>query len=71
MKRKLVERTEPKAPVVELEHQVITVQEVEGILILNIFARGILRARYAMNTENYEYEAHENGIWKQKKFEFL
>lgn len=71
MKRKLVERTEPKAPVVELEHQVITVQEAEGILILNIFARGSLKARYAMNTENYEYEVLKNGTWKQEKFEFL
>lgn len=71
MKRKLVERTEPKAPVVELEHQVITTQTVEGILVLNIFAGGILRARYAMNTQTYEYEVLENGIWKQEKFEFL
>ena len=69
MKRKLIERTEPKAPVVELERQVLTAQEVQGILILNIFC-GELKARYAMNTETYEYECMElkEKIWKQKKF---
>ena len=69
MKRKLIERTEPKAPVVELERQVLTAQEVQGILILNIFCRGELEARYAMNIETYEYECVElkDGIWKQKK----
>ena len=53
MKRKLIERTEAKAPVVELERQVLTAQEAQGILILNIFCRGKLEARYAMNTETY------------------
>ncbi len=69
MKRKLIERTEAKAPVVELERQVLTAQEVQGILILNIFCRGELEARYAMNIETYEYECVElkDGIWKQKK----
>ena len=69
MKRKLIERTEAKAPVVELERQVLTAQEAQGILILNIFCSGKLEARYAMNTETYEYECIElkDGIWKQKK----
>ena len=69
MKRKLIERTEPKAPVVELECQVLTAQEVQENLILNIFCGGELKARYVMNTETYEYECLElaDGIWKQKK----
>lgn len=73
MKRKLIERTEPKAPAVEWECQVITAQEVQGILILNIFCGGELKARYAMNAETYEYECVKlaDGIWKQKKFSDL
>lgn len=73
MKRKLIERTVPKAPIVELERQVITAQEVQGVLILNIFCSGELKARYAMNTETYEYECMElkEGIWKQKKISDL
>ena len=69
MKRKLIERTEAKAPVVELERQVLTAQEVQGFLVLNIFCGRELEARYAMNTETYEYECMElkDGIWKQKK----
>ena len=69
MKRKLVENTPPIGT--KKKGWVATVQQAEDILILNIHLSGTLTARYCMNTETYEYEYLQKGIWYKKKIGWI
>ena len=67
MKRKKVLQTEPVKT--KKEGRVITVQEADEILILNMYQDRRLTDRYAMNTQTGEYEVYdpENGTWRIEK----
>lgn len=65
MKKKLVERTEPRKP--SQEGWQTTVQQAENILILNLYRDRKLQARYCVNTDTYEYAALRGGIWRKEK----
>ena len=69
MRRRLVEKTEPKRA--RKKGKIITAQEAGGILILNIFQDRQLRARYCMDSGSYEYGAWDAaaGKWNSRKFE--
>ncbi len=69
MRRSLVEKTEPKRT--RKKGKIITAQETGGILILNIFQDRQLRARYCIDSRNYEYGAWDaaSGKWNSRKFE--
>ena len=67
MKRKKVLQAEPVKT--KKEGRVITVQEADEILILNMYQDRKLTDRYAMNTQTGEYEVYdpENGTWRIEK----
>ena len=67
MKRKKVLQTEPVKT--KKEGRVITVQEADEILILNMYQDRKLTDRYAMNTQTGEYEVYnpEDGTWRIEK----
>lgn len=69
MKRKLVESLPP----IETKGKgwIAAAQIVEDILVLDICLSGKLAARYCMNTENYEYEFLQKGIWYKKKIGWI
>ena len=69
MRRSLVEKTEPKRT--RKKGKIITAQETGGILILNIFQDRQLRARYCIDSRNYEYVAWDAASrkWNCRKFE--
>ena len=66
MKRKLAERTEPKKT--RKKGKVLTVQTAGSILIINLFEDKELKARYCMDSETYQYETYQAGVWNQRKF---
>lgn len=66
MKRKLAERTEPKKT--RKKGKVLTVQTAGSILIINLFEDKELKARYCMDSEVYQYETYQAGVWIQRKF---
>lgn len=59
MKRKKIETLQPKQT--KKKGEIVTVQELDGILILNFFHDKILESRYCMVTETGEHE-----YWKPK-----
>lgn len=67
MKKKTIEATLPKPA--EKDGWWTTVQQAEGILILNIFKNRILQARHCVNPEKMEYATFDGKGWSGKKIE--
>lgn len=65
MKEKTIEKLVAKKP--KAYGKRITVQQLDNIVILNIFYNRILQARYCMNSDTGEYETFENDVWKKTK----
>ena len=69
MKKKKIEQLQPKEPKKNGKY-ITTVQQMENILILNVYRNRILFGRHCINTETGEY-AQWNAIdktWNGKKF---
>lgn len=71
MKRKQVLLTKPKP--VNKKGNVITAQLAGDILILNCYEDKILKKRYCMNVETYEYDAYtlESDEWEGRKLKTI
>lgn len=69
MKRKTIEKIAPVQPTRTGEY-IITAQNFEDILILNVFYQGILRGRHALDPQTGEYSQYraEGKDWKHWKF---
>lgn len=69
MRKKLIERTEP--PRYRKKGWWTIVQETEGIIILNIFRDGILKARHCVDIGLKDYATwHPGGEWSRRKIEW-
>lgn len=69
MRKKLIERTEP--PRYRKKGWRTIVQETEGIIILNIFCDGILKARHCVDIGLKDYATwHPGGKWSRSKIEW-
>lgn len=67
MKKVLIEST---APIATRENGWwTTVQQLENILVLNIFKERILQARHCINVDSHEYMTLRNGQWVTKRIE--
>lgn len=69
MKKKKIEQLEPKKPKKRGEY-ITTVQELDGILILNVYRNRILWGRHCINTETGEYAQWHtvDKTWTGEKF---
>ena len=70
MREKAIEKLEQKKT--KAFGKRITVQQLDNIVILNIFYNEILKARYCINSDTGEYETldysvSETGVWKNTK----
>lgn len=70
MREKAIEKLEQKKT--KAFGKRITVQQLDNIVILNIFYNKILKARYCINSDTGEYETldysvSETGVWKNTK----
>ena len=62
MKKKLIERTVPNKPRKKAGWQQ-TIQEVEGILVINVWECGKLYARHCINTETHDFATLKGATW--------
>lgn len=69
MKRKAVEKLTPVKA--RKKGLIATVQEIQNILVLNIYEDKQLRGRYCMNTTNYEFQQLVKNKWKYGKLASL
>ena len=67
MKEKLIERTKPIPAPYGKEKWWITVQEIENILVLNVYHGKILISRYCINKKTHEFKILKNGVWYSRK----
>lgn len=67
MRRKEIEKLEPIKT--RKSKKIITVQELDNILILNFYEDKQLCGRYCMNTDTYEYESYfpQKEEWSSRK----
>lgn len=68
MKRSEVAKTLPKAPAKSREGYTATAQQVEEMLVLNVYRNGKLCGRYVLDVQTYEYGILSDGTWSRKKF---
>lgn len=68
MRKRAIEALQPKKPKKKGEYMV-TVQQLDKILILNIYKNSILRGRYCMDTATHEYAQWDafDKAWNKKK----
>lgn len=69
MRKKLVEQTPP--PKCRKKGWWTIVQDIEGIIVLNIFCDGILKTRHCVDAAHKEYATlHPSGEWSMRKIEW-
>ena len=68
MKKKLIEKTVPNKPKGRGTWRQ-TIQEIENILVINVWECGKLYARHCINTETHDFATWKSGIWYDTKVE--
>lgn len=69
MRRRLIENTQP--PKCRKKGWWTIVQEIDGIIVLNIFCDGILKSRHCIDTEKKDYATwFPRGEWTVRKIEW-